>query len=116
MSLDRWVRRPLFVGEDGRAPPVRSGDLRELNFAEGRLCNTQKAVSPVRPLFRRYAWGGAGVRPWRRMISAIFARSGGPPGVPLITSAVPRKYCGPIAAGVITQSVFTSWIPLLSNR
>ena len=64
-------------------------------------------------LIRRY---GAGVRPWRRMISAIFARSGGPPAAALITSADSRKYCGPIAAGVITQSAFTSWLPLLSNR
>ena len=31
--------------------------------------------------------GGAGVRPWRRMISAIFARSGGPPTAALMTSA-----------------------------
>jgi hypothetical protein len=34
------------------------------------------------------------VRPWRRVISAIFARSGGPPATALITSAVSRKYCG----------------------
>jgi hypothetical protein len=34
------------------------------------------------------------VRPWRRMISAIFARSGGPPAAALITSAASRKYCG----------------------
>ena len=50
------------------------------------------------------------------MISANFARSDGPPAVAFITSADSRKYCGPIAAGVITQSAFTSWIPLLSNR
>lgn len=49
------------------------------------------------------------------MISAILARSGGPPAAALITSAESRKYCGPIAAGVITQSTFASWIPLLSN-
>jgi hypothetical protein len=55
--------------------------------------------------------GGAGVRPWRRMISAIFARSGGPPAAALITSADSRKYCGPIAAGVITQSALASWVP-----
>ena len=54
---------------------------------------------PDSPLFRRYVGGGAGVMPWRRMISAILARSGGPPGVALITSAVSRKYCGPIMAG-----------------
>ena len=43
------------------------------------------------------------------MISAIFARSGGPPAAALITSADSRKYCGPIAAGVITQSALASW-------
>lgn len=59
--------------------------------------------------------GGAGVRPWRRRISAIFARSGGPPAAALITSAASRKYCEPIAAGVITWSAFASWFPLLSN-
>ena len=56
------------------------------------------------------------MRPWRIMISAIVARSGGPPAAALITSADSRKYCGPIAAGVITQSAFTSWAPLLSKR
>ena len=56
------------------------------------------------------------MRPWRRMISAIFARSGGPPAAALITSADSRKYCGPIAAGVIKQSAFTASIPWLSNR
>jgi hypothetical protein len=30
---------------------------------------------------------GAGVRPWRRMISAILTRSGGPPAAAFITSA-----------------------------
>jgi len=40
------------------------------------------------------------------MISVIFTRSGGPPAAALITSAAWRKYCGPMAAGVITQSVF----------
>jgi len=56
------------------------------------------------------------VRPWRRMISAIFARSGGPPAAAVITSADSRNYCGPIAAGVIRQSAFTASIPWLSNR
>ena len=43
---------------------------------------------------KRYArgGGGAGVRPWRRMISAIFARSGGPPAAALITSADSRRW------------------------
>ena len=45
---------------------------------------------------------------YNRMISAILARSGGPPAAWLITPAHSRKYCGPIAAGVITQSAFTS--------
>jgi len=43
-------------------------------------------------------------------------RSGGPPAAALITSVDSRKYCGPIAAGVITQSAVTSWLLLLSNR
>ena len=46
------------------------------------------------------------------MISANFARSGGPLVAALITSAHSRKYCGPRAAGVITQSAFASWAPL----
>ena len=47
------------------------------------------ATSPYSDAPKRYArgGGGAGVRPWRRMISAIFARSGGPPAAALITSA-----------------------------
>jgi hypothetical protein len=49
------------------------------------------------------------------MISAIFARSGGPPDAALITSADSQKYWGPIAAGVIAQSAFVSGLPLLSN-
>jgi hypothetical protein len=40
------------------------------------------------------------------MISAKFARSGEPATAALITSAHSRKYCGPIPAGVITQSAF----------
>ena len=60
--------------------------------------------------------GIAGVRPWRRMMAAIFARSGGPPADALSASAVSRKYCGPIAAGEMMQSVFTSALPLLSKR
>ena len=50
------------------------------------------------------------------MISAIFVRSGGPPAAALMTSAASRKYCGPIAAGVITQRAFTPFVPLLSKR
>ena len=38
------------------------------------------------------------------MISAILARSGGPPAAAFSTSNTSRKYCGPIAAGVMTQS------------
>jgi hypothetical protein len=50
----------------------------------------------------------AGVRPWRRMISASLTRSGGPPVAALITAADSRKYCGPIAAGVIAQRALAS--------
>ena len=50
------------------------------------------------------------------MISAILARSGGPPAAALSTSKASRKYSGPIAAGVITHSAFAYWLPLLSNR
>src|SRR5262245_46948591 len=49
---------------------------------------------------------GAGVNPWRRMMSANFARSGGPPAAAFSTSKASRKYCGPMAAGVITHSTF----------
>ena len=41
------------------------------------------------------------------MISAILTRSGGPPAAALITAADSRKYCGPIAAGVMAQRAFT---------
>ena len=50
------------------------------------------------------------------MITASFARSGGPPTAALSTSNASRKYCGPIAAGVITHSAFASWLARLSNR
>jgi len=70
----------------------------------------------TRPRLYARAGGGAGVRPWRRMISAILVRSGGPPAAALTTSAESRKYCGPIAAGVMTQSTFTSRLPSLSIR
>jgi len=48
------------------------------------------------------------------MISAIFVRSGGPSAAASIIDS--RKYGGPIAAGVTTQSAFASLFPLLSNR
>lgn len=67
-------------------------------------------------IYPRYACGFTGVRPWRRMISIIFAGFGGPPAAALITSAASRKYSGPIAAGEITQSALTSRLPKLSNR
>jgi hypothetical protein len=41
---------------------------------------------------------------WRSIVSTIFARSGGPPAAASMTSAAPRKYCGPIAAGVTMQT------------
>jgi hypothetical protein len=58
-----------------------------------------------------YACGFTGVRPWRSMISTIFAGFGGPPAASLMTSAASRKYCGPIAAGEITQSALASRLP-----
>ena len=75
-------------------------------------------ASGLAPLKRpnRYDGGGTGVRPCRRMSSPIFAQSRGPPAAALINSAAPRKYSGPIAAGVTTVTPFTSSIPLLSNR
>ena len=56
------------------------------------------------------------MRPWRSMISIMRARSGGPPPASLTASAASRKYSGPMAAGVITQSALTSRSVLLSNR
>lgn len=56
------------------------------------------------------------MRPCLRMISANFARSGGPPAAALRTAAVSRKYCGSIAAGVIMHSAFTFWVVSLSKR
>ena len=72
--------------------------------------NTAYRAPGIAPSRLGYAvvGGGAGVRPWRRMISAIIARSGGPPAARSITSAASRKNCGPIAAGVMRQSAFTS--------
>lgn len=52
--------------------------------------------------------GAAGVSPWRRMISIILARSGGPPAEAFIASALSRKNCGPIAAGVTMHNAFAS--------
>jgi hypothetical protein len=51
-----------------------------------------------------YARGGAGVKPWRRMISASLARSGELPAVASITSAHSRNTADLETAGVITQS------------
>jgi len=42
------------------------------------------------------------------LVGEPVARSGGPQAAWLITSAHSRKYFGPCAAGVITQSAFTS--------
>jgi hypothetical protein len=83
--------------------PVKDllGELTQDDFADGM---TGRQMS------------GSGVRPWRRMISDTLARSGGPPAAAFIASRTSRKYCGPIAAGVITQSTFASWLPRLSNR
>lgn len=60
--------------------------------------------------------GETGVKPWRRMISTIFTRSGGPPPAARTNSAASRKNCGPIAAGVTIHRPFTTSAPLLSNR
>ena len=60
--------------------------------------------------------GGAGVSPWRSIISIIFARSGGAPAAAFTNSAASRKYSGPIAAGVTMHSTFASWAVLLSKR
>ena len=46
----------------------------------------------------------------------LSARSGGPPAVALITSAASRKYAGPMIAGDMTASCFTSLLPRLSKR
>jgi hypothetical protein len=55
--------------------------------------------NPMRPGYRAATAlddeGGAGVRPWRRITSAIRFGSGRPPPAALITSVVSRKYCGP---------------------
>src|ERR1019366_539822 len=48
--------------------------------------------------------------------SIIFAGSGGPPAAAAITSAASRKYAGPIIAGDMTASCFTSSLPRLSKR
>ena len=60
---------------------------------------------------------GAGVSPCRRMISRSLFLSGGLVGLAALnTSAVSRKYSGPRAAGLMTQSDLESWEVLLSKR
>ncbi len=90
---------------------VRSSRSHRFTFGRG---GGDRLLSRRRP----YACGGggAGVRPWRSMISINFALSGGPPAAAFIRSRASRKYCGPMAAGVTAQSTFTSSVPLLSNR
>lgn len=53
--------------------------------AEDDVVPHGRGASAWAPEARQLA-GGAGVRPCRRMTSAIFARSGGPPGVDASTS------------------------------
>jgi len=53
------------------------------------------------------------VSPWRSIISTIFALSGAPPAAASITSAASRKYCGPIAAGVIRLTTFAACLVFL---
>src|SRR5438132_418605 len=60
--------------------------------------------------------GAATVIPCRRNTFIIFSRSGGPPPAALITSAASRKYAGPMIAGHMTASCFTSSLPKLSKR
>ncbi|WP_159432192.1 MarR family winged helix-turn-helix transcriptional regulator [Rhizobium miluonense] len=48
------------------------------------------------------------------MVSIIFARSGGPSTAALSAAKASRKYSGPIAAGVTTQSTLAVSGPLLS--
>ena len=94
------------LGHGPRRPPcrVRARCRRHVARANHHDCSSPSADY------------GAGVRPWRRMMSAILTRSGGPPAAASITAAASRKYCGPIAAGVMAQRAFTSWLPALSNR
>ncbi len=61
-----------------------------------RLAGTRAArqlprAGPVADEGYARGWEPAGDRPWRRMISPIFARSGGPPADWLMTSADSRK-------------------------
>jgi hypothetical protein len=120
-------------------PNARSGEVRGYPYPEVRASRTLDAsfgyfdVGMNEPqVFRRGSSrrglgtrlvllqaagdGAEGVRPWRCMISANLARSGGPPAAELMTWAHSRKNCGPSAAGVTMQSAFTSWVVLLSNR
>lgn len=97
---EKYAARPAAVK---REPEARAG-TRPGIFYEEELCS-----EPFRAA-RLYAGtgGGAGVSPWRRMISIILARSGGPPAEAFIASALSRKNCGPIAAGVTMHNTFAS--------
>src|SRR5262249_54101210 len=103
--------RQIEGWKDGAADTART---RRRGESEARTLTAQPQLGEGRrgDPARRSGYG-AGVRPWRRMISAILTWSGGPPAVALITSAASRKYPGPIAAGVIAQSALTSWLPWL---
>ncbi len=111
-AMQRYVC--TWVNSGSRKSTLETTRLTQLrHWVPGSVVRRVRSDAP-----KRYArgGGGAGVRPWRRMISAVFARSGGPPAAALITSAHSRKNYGPIAAGVTTVSPFTSSVPLLSNR
>src|SRR5215472_6865572 len=96
--------------EDRRTRTVtRNGTTYEQN-----LSNIGKKVAE--PKEKVTATTTATERPQVKKVNIRSQGSGGPPAAALITSADSRKYGGPIAAVVITQSAFASWPQLLSKR
>src|SRR6266571_2142312 len=93
--------------------------LRE-NASSKRVFQHQLAISLIEPwaycLLLGVNGGAATVIPCRRNTFIIFSRSGGPPPAALIISAASRKYAGPMIAGHMTASCFTSSLPKLSKR
>jgi hypothetical protein len=88
VSLARFRRRPglLLPGPETAARARTRGRRR----GPGVLL-PMNGKAPARMSGPRQPVGGAGVRPCRRMTSATFAGSGGPPGVDASTSWISRK-------------------------
>src|SRR3954447_16361043 len=101
------AERQRLVLESERRSDVTDRPRPRANRLVLRHLDLRSSVAPDRAFYQA---GGraAGVSPWRRMTSAIRARSGGPPAEAVKTAATSWKYSGPSNPGVMTQSTFAS--------